>query len=104
MLLVQDNDRESPLLPSLIRLNLIDDTTLSTRRTRLLCEALRKRMEQGVPLEALDLYTCRGTITAVQLLRELVVDVRDPQGCVQVDVDNHSKVECEGIDEEEEED
>jgi hypothetical protein len=98
MLLVQDNGRESPLLPSLIRLNLLD-TMLSERRTRRLCEALKKRVEQGVLLKVLDLQTCSFTTTTVQLLRELVVDVRDPGTCGEFVFDNNSEEEFEGRDE-----
>ena len=36
-----------------------------------------KRVEQGVPLETLDLSTCFGTSHAVRLLSEIVVDVWD---------------------------
>jgi hypothetical protein len=95
MLLVQDNGHESPLLPSLIRLNLLD-TMLSERRTRRLCEALKKRVEQGVPLKVLDSQRCSFTTTAVQLLRELVVDVRDPGTCEGFVFDNNSEEEFEG--------
>ena len=95
MLLVQDNDREGPLLPSLIRLNLLD-TTSSERRTRRLCEALKKREEQGVPLKVLDLQTCRFTTAAVQLLRGLVDDVRDPETREEFFDDDNSEEEFEG--------
>ena len=52
--------RESPLLPSLKRLVLID-TVLTTRRTVRLCDALMRRVDRGVPLETLDLRTCLGS-------------------------------------------
>ena len=65
------------MLPSLTNLELID-SALSARRTLLLCDALMKRVEQGVPLEVLDLRTCYATSVAVQLLGEIVVDVLCP--------------------------
>ncbi len=48
---------------------------MSARRTLRLCDALMKRVEQGVPLETLDLRTCAGTSRAVRLLSEIVVDI-----------------------------
>ncbi|KAI9453536.1 hypothetical protein BJY52DRAFT_1418219 [Lactarius psammicola] len=83
MLLLQDNGgREFPLLPSLTRIDLID-TALSARRTLRLCDALMKRVEQGVPLEALDLSTCAVTDHAIRLLSEIVVDVLGPAETLQ---------------------
>jgi hypothetical protein len=79
MLLAEDNGgRESPVLPLLTKLVLID-TTLSARRTRHLCDALRKRVEQGVPLEILDLSTCYASSGAVELLSEIVVEILGPE-------------------------
>ena len=46
MLLEDNRGRESPLLPSLTKLVLVE-STLSPRRTFRLCEALMKRVEQG---------------------------------------------------------
>ena len=78
-MLLQDNvGRERPLFPSLTRLELID-CPLSARRTLRLCDALMKRVEQGVPLEVLDLRSCPATSLAVQLLSENVVDVWVPK-------------------------
>ncbi|KAF8267393.1 hypothetical protein EI94DRAFT_1730675 [Lactarius quietus] len=78
-MLLQDTGggRESPLLPSLTSLVLID-VTLTARRTYRLCDALMKRVEEGVPLETLDLRTCCATTFTVQLLSEIVVDVCGP--------------------------
>jgi len=76
MLLNDNGGRECPLLPSLTKLVLVK-TGLSARRTLCLCDALMKRVEQGVPLETLDLRTCVGTPRAVQLLGEIVVDVEE---------------------------
>ncbi|KAF8258575.1 hypothetical protein EI94DRAFT_1754263 [Lactarius quietus] len=79
-MLSEDNGgREYPLLPSLTTLVLLD-ISLSGRRTRRLCDALMKRVEQGVPLETLDLFTCYATTFTVQLLSEIVVDVLAPIG------------------------
>jgi hypothetical protein len=77
MLLEDNGGRESPLLPSLTKIDLVD-ASLSARRTFSLCDALMKRVEQGVPLETLDLRTCISTSRAVELLSEIVVDVRGP--------------------------
>ena len=77
-MLLQDNGgSECPMLPSLTTLELID-SVLSARRTFLLCDALMKRVEQGVPLEVLDLRTCYATNVAVQVLGEIVADVWCP--------------------------
>jgi hypothetical protein len=80
MLLLEDNGgHESPLLPSLRQLDLLGDTLLTKRRTLRLCDALKKRVEQGVPLRVLDLRTCNWTIDAVRLLRTFVAEVRGPK-------------------------
>src|SRR6266702_2393032 len=77
-MLLQDNGGGGcPPLPSLTKLDLID-VALSARRTLRLCDAFMNRMEQGVPLEALDLSTCYATSRAVRLLSEIVVDVWGP--------------------------
>ncbi|KAF8267395.1 hypothetical protein EI94DRAFT_1786473 [Lactarius quietus] len=77
MLLEATGDGGYPLLPSLTTLVLLN-IPLSGRRTQRLCDALMKRVEQGVPLETLDLRTCRATTYTVQLLSEIVVDVWGP--------------------------
>jgi hypothetical protein len=73
---------ENPLLPLLEELVLVD-AQLDERRTRGLCDALMKRVEQGVPLELLDLRTCSPdpdtSPRAVQLLSEIVVNVLGPE-------------------------
>ncbi|KAF8264774.1 hypothetical protein EI94DRAFT_1737669 [Lactarius quietus] len=66
-----------PLLPSLKKLILFD-TRLSARRTLHLCDVLMERVEQGVPLETLDLSRCIATGRAVELLSEIVVEVLGP--------------------------
>ncbi|KAI9453533.1 hypothetical protein BJY52DRAFT_834056 [Lactarius psammicola] len=78
MLLEDNGGHESPLLPSLTKLVLVD-TALLERRTLRLCDALMKRVEQGVPLETLDLRKCLATNHAVELLSEIVVDVLYPE-------------------------
>jgi hypothetical protein len=112
MLLLQDNDEpERPLLPWLTKLDLIGDTALSVRRTIRLCDALMNRVEQGVPLETLDLSMCRATDLAVRLLSEIVADVwgpeaRDLRRFVPDDdsgAEDYSDDEDEEIDDEEEE-
>ena len=39
---------------------------------------LIERVEQGVPLEVLDLRTCFAADRAIQLLKEIVVEVQEP--------------------------
>ena len=78
MLLEDNGGRESPLLPSLTEVVLVD-TALSARRTLRLCDALMKRVEQGVPLETLELCKCLATSRAVELLSEIVADVLGPE-------------------------
>ena len=77
MLLEDNRGCERSLLPSLTTL-VLDDSMLSSRRTLRLCDALMKRVEQGVPLETLDLCSCAATSRAVDLLSEIVVDVLAP--------------------------
>jgi hypothetical protein len=80
-LLADRGGREDPLLPSLKELVLVD-AQLDEHRTPGLCDALMKRVGQGVPLEMLDLRTCSpdpANPGAVQLLSEIVVDVRGPE-------------------------
>ena len=77
MVLQDDGARECPLLPSLTTLDLTG-VALSARTTDSLCDALRGRVEQGIPLETLDLRTCHATSFAVQLLDEFVVNVLAP--------------------------
>ena len=76
-----DWGREDPLLPSLKELVVVD-AHLYEKWTLRLCGALLKRVEQGVPLEMLDLRTCRpdpGYPVAGRLLGEIVVDVWGPE-------------------------
>ena len=85
MLLQDRGGRENPLLPSLTELVLID-VQFSARRTDRLCDALMKRVEQGVPLETLDLRKCHATDFAVSLLSEIVVYVWAPAETLEMGV------------------
>ncbi|KAH9174521.1 hypothetical protein EDB89DRAFT_1951351 [Lactarius sanguifluus] len=78
MLLDDHGGRESPLLPSLTTLILVDAALLK-RRALHLCDALMKRVEEGVPLETLDLRKCLATSRVIELLSEIVVDVLGPE-------------------------
>ena len=78
MLLQDSGGRECPLFPSLTRLDLMNGV-LSARRTRCLCDTFMKRVEQGVPLEVLDLRSCTATSLAIRLLSEIVLDVWVPE-------------------------
>ena len=75
-MILQDNGgHENPLLPSLINLALYENT-LTLPRTLRLRDALMRRVDQGVPLETLDLRTCNTDYrVAVELLSEIVVHV-----------------------------
>ena len=81
-MILQDNcGHENPLLPSLTNL-VLHECTLAIPRTLRLRDALMKHVDQGVPLEMLDLRSCYATScvvysVAVQLLSEIVVDVLD---------------------------
>ena len=80
-MILQDNGgRENPLLPSLTNLAIYKSTLTSTRIRRLR-DALMKRVNQGVPLETLDLSSCYALISAgygVELLCQIVVQVWAP--------------------------
>ena len=77
MLLEDDGGCGNPLLPSLTILVLVCEQ-LNARRAHRLCDTLMNRVEQGVPLEELDLQACLATDHAVHLLSEIVVDVHGP--------------------------
>ena len=85
MMLQDRGGRENPLLPSLTELVLIY-VQFSARRTDRLCDALMKRVEQGVPLETLDLRKCHATDFAVSLLSEIVVHVWAPAETIEMGV------------------
>ncbi|KAH9080334.1 hypothetical protein EDB83DRAFT_2670635 [Lactarius deliciosus] len=78
MLLEENGGDESPLLPSLTGLVVVH-ARVNDCWTNRLCDTLMRRVEQGVPLEVLDLRMCILRFpTAVQLLSEIVVDVLGP--------------------------
>ena len=87
MLLEDDGGREKPLLPSLTQL-VLAQLSLFFLSLRPLREVLMKRIEQGVPVEILDLRNCHGywpdlhkhssTEDWLQSLSEIVVDVLVP--------------------------
>ena len=70
-------DSDGPRLPELTKLIFID-VELGPRRTFYLRDILIERVEQGVPLEHLDLRTCVTPIRSIRLLAEIVVDVQEP--------------------------
>ena len=78
-------DLDGPRLPMLTKLILLD-VTLTSIRTFNLRDILIERVEQGVPLEYLDLRTCFSSKRAIQLLAEVVVDVREPWDMDMVEV------------------
>ena len=67
-----------PLLPLLTKI-VLGKTRLGEYRTLRLCDTFIKRVEQGVPLETLDLRTCLTTSRAVELLSEIVIEVLPPE-------------------------
>jgi hypothetical protein len=76
-MLAEDTSPDGPRLPSLTKLILLD-VTLTVIRTCHLRDMLIERVEQGVPLEVLDLRTCVAADRAIRLLAEIVIDVEKP--------------------------
>ena len=76
-MLAEDTPSDSPRLPSLTRL-ILQSVTLSALKTYRLGNMLIKRVEQGVPLECLDLRKCAAAKLTTQLLTEIVLDVQEP--------------------------
>ena len=76
MLLDDDGGRERPLLPSLTELTLVG---FPPYELLTLYDTLMKRVEQGVPVEMLDLSMCNWCDSWVQSLTELVVDILGPE-------------------------
>jgi hypothetical protein len=76
-MLAEDTPPDGPRLPSLTKLLLIY-VALTTPRTLSFRDMLIERVEQGVPLDVLDLRTCVAPEHIVQLLGEIVVDVKGP--------------------------
>jgi hypothetical protein len=85
-MLAEDAPPEGPRLPSLTRLILLN-VTLTTSRAYRLGDMLIKRVEQGVPLEVLDLRTCVAADHATRFLAEIVVDVQEPLDARQTAMD-----------------
>ena len=79
-------DSDGPQFPLLTKLILLD-VRLTLIRTLHLRDTLIERVEQGVPLEYLDLRTCVAPNRAIQLLAEIVVDVREPLGARKIPLD-----------------
>ena len=68
---------DGPRLPRLTKLLLVD-TTMTPSITRYLQVMLIQRVEQGVPLEMLDLSMSFAGDGDIHLLREIVVNVKEP--------------------------
>jgi hypothetical protein len=79
-------DSDGPQFPLLTKLVLLD-VRLTLIRTLHLRDTLIERVEQGVPLEYLNLRTCVAPNRAIQLLAEIVVDVREPLGARKIPLD-----------------
>ena len=73
-MLVEEAPPDGPRLPLLTKITLIY-VKWTALRTFYLCDMLMERVEQGVPLEVLDLPLCVAADRAVQLLKEIVVDM-----------------------------
>jgi hypothetical protein len=76
-MLAEDTPPDGPRLPSLTRLILFDVTSTVLRSYHFV-NMLIKRVEQGIPLECLDLRTCVTTKLTIQLLAEILVDIQEP--------------------------
>ena len=81
--MLEDNGgHDSPLLPSLTVLVLVGNIGSLYRppdHLMILYDALMKRVEQGVPLETLDLRMCVFIPVGYRLLSEIVADVLVPE-------------------------
>ncbi|KAH9987714.1 hypothetical protein BJV77DRAFT_1070427 [Russula vinacea] len=79
-MLGEDAPPDGPRLPLLSKLNLVD-FILTSFQTDHLRDMLIERVEQGVPLEVLDLSACAVVENrSIQLLGEIVVvDLHEPQ-------------------------
>jgi hypothetical protein len=69
--------RDAPLFPSLTRLSLVGSVFCEDADD--IYDVLIGRVEQGVPLETLDLQACAVPIHLVKLYSEIVVDVHSPE-------------------------
>ena len=76
-MLAENTPPDGPRLPSLTKL-ILAAVRLTALRTLDLRDMLIERVEQGVPLEVLDLFWSYSADRAIHLLREVVVDVTGP--------------------------
>jgi hypothetical protein len=76
-MLAEDAPPSGPRLPSLTQLLLVD-VELNGPRAYYLRDVFMERVEQGVPLEVLDLRTCVAGDRSIQFLAEVVVEVQEP--------------------------
>jgi hypothetical protein len=76
-MLTKDAPRDGPLLPSLTKISLFN--SFFTDDEYHLLDMLIGRVEQGVPLQTMDLRACATTTRVVRLFSEIVVDVRGPE-------------------------
>jgi hypothetical protein len=74
-MLAEDTPPDGPRLPSLTRLILFNVTVIRSYR---LVNMLIKRVEQGIPLECIDFYTCVTTKLTIQSLAEIMVEIQEP--------------------------
>ena len=87
-MLLEDSAR--PLLPSLTELVVVDASVYDLS-SHPLCDALMKRVEQGVPLEVLDLRMCFREYKWDAQLRELGEIVADVLGPESYEASNHMR-------------
>jgi F-box-like len=76
-MVAEDAPPDGPRLPLLTKLTLIE-VALTPLRTFHLLDMLIERVNQRVPLEVLDLSACIACDRAIQLLKEIVVEVQKP--------------------------
>ena len=76
-MLAEEAPPDGPRLPLLTKLTLVE-VTLNPLRVFHLRDMLIERVNQGVPLEVLDLSACIAIDRAIQLLKEIVVEVQKP--------------------------
>jgi hypothetical protein len=75
-MLAEDTPPDGPRLPSLARV-ILSDVTSAVLRSYHFVNMLIKRVEQGIPLEFLDLRTCVTTKLTMQSLGEIMVDIQE---------------------------
>jgi hypothetical protein len=77
-MLAEDAPPDGPRLPSLTKLILVD-VEVTVDWTRDMRDMLIERVGQGVPLEVLDLSMSFAVDREINSLKEIVVDVKEPQ-------------------------